>query len=125
MCLAKLSMMPRIAKRDIVVYKIAEYEYGTLFSPFQYNVVKIGKTQEAEGLNKRELFLSLFKTYIDEGYIHAYRHLNTARRYAYVYTSTHVKMKVIECIIPKGTLYFIGTGNEIASRKLSYVRILE
>ena len=32
---------------------------------------------------------------------------------------------LVKCIIPRGTLYFIGDSKDIASRKLKYVEILK
>lgn len=63
------------------------------------------------------LIKSLFSKRIASGYIHSFTNQEEAKN---MYRGVLVK-----CIIPKGTLYFIGKNDDIASRKLKYVEIIK
>lgn len=125
MCLTKKSMIPRIALKDIVVYKILINDSkGNLFTPIVCDNVKLGYTYKGmfgisnnELRNPRNLISSLFSKYITSGYIHSH----TDEFYAACRYTGHL----VKCIIPKGTLYFIGNDLDIASRKLKYVEIIK
>lgn len=125
MCLTKKSMIPRIALKDIVVYKILiKDSKGNLFTPIVCDHVKLGYTYKGifgisndELRNQRSLISSLFSKYITSGYIHSY----TDKYYA----ACRYTGRLVKCIIPKGTLYFIGDDFDIASRKLKYVEIIK
>lgn len=123
MCLTKKNIIPRIALKDIVVYKyLKRNEEGELCTIFTDNVVKIGGIYKGEfnyydysGLpsSSSNFIESLFSKVIDTGYIHSY-----------VISENMFANKVcVKCIIPRGTLYFIGKDKDIASRKLKYVNI--
>lgn len=116
-------MIPRIAKKDIVVYKWLTKRYDKLYTPIYDSEVEIGKTykgifsSDIDGIP--ECFISsLFRHWIGSGYIHSY---SKPKDKEYL-KSNDVSVK---CIIPKGTLYFIGDSGDIASRKLKYVEIIE
>lgn len=118
-------MIPRIALKDIVVYKkLVRDSKDNLFTPVICDCVKLGYTYKGifgisndELKNSRNLIFSLFSKYITSGYIHSY----TDKYYAACKHSGYL----VKCIIPKGTLYFIGYNFDIASRKLKYVEIIK
>lgn len=125
MCLVKKSMLPRIALKDITVYKviIQDKESGKLYTPVTGDIVEIGKTYKGKFKEFDTLdFYSESPTYIkslisdsiDTGYIHSNKYIS----------KRNDRIQVL-CIIPKGTLYFIGTCNDYASRKLKYVKIIK
>lgn len=114
----KKSFIPRIACRDIVVYKLVDRTLSNstrkFITPYRKQLVELGETYK--GIFKDTTFTdSLFSRYIYSGYIHSYAKKGDLRSNAWY--------AVIKCIIPRGTLYFIGTGGEIASRKLKYVEV--
>lgn len=127
MCLTKKSMIPRIALKDIVVYKVLVGNPKVhLYTPITEDKIVIGKTykgvfQESKTpfpppkIFPRNLITSLFSKNIESGYIHSKIYPNLYGR------ENRVNVK---CIIPKGTLYFIGDNFDIASRKLKYVEII-
>lgn len=57
--------------------------------------------------------------WIDSGYIHSFNSLERAKK---VLNSPNIC--IVECIIPIGTLYWIGDDCDIASRKLRYNKII-
>lgn len=140
MCLEKKSLIPRIATKDIIVYKILIPENNKLLTPFYKNEIEIGKTYK--GIfdkyniiikNKRYTFhnsiicflISLFfSKIIDSGYIHSYSNYYLSFN-AINWFYGNYYYRIAKCIIPKGTLYFIGKHDDIASRKLKYIKIID
>lgn len=120
MCLYKKSRVPRIAMRDITVYKIVitkNHKYVTLFRNYE---IELGKTYKGIFYGDNiiiELILSLLYHAIFDGYIHSYCKLEK-----WMFKPHHTIMK---CVIPRGTLYFIGDDNDIASRKLKYIEVIK
>lgn len=129
MCLQKLKRLPRIATKDIEVYKIVYIpdkfpdELWTIFRNYQ---VEIGKTYKGQGLKIKGLIKSLFTKMIKAGYIHSFSEYSKTIMvisYPYSFFKNNKTATIVKCIIPKGTLYFIGCNGEIASRKLKYVEL--
>lgn len=149
MCLYKLSRIPWIALRDKVVYKLVlkdnnlykiVFKNNNVYKTYvQESIIEIGKTYKGIFLDysfdytiikddkiyhiKSKLLAFLYSLFISEtlasGYIHSFDNERNARNY--IYDNYIHKTKIIKCIIPKGTLYFIGNGHDLASRKLKYV----
>ncbi len=113
MCLTKKYKWPRITLRPKIVYKVLEKRNGKFFTPFMNYEVEINKKYKG----KYNMFDTLFKTikddYVRSGFIHSYTDKESA-----------VGNVVVECIIPRFTLYFIGRGNDIASRKIYYKSLI-
>lgn len=127
MCLRKFKKLPRIATKDIEVYKIVytpnkfPNELWTIFRNYQ---VEIGKTYKGQGLRIKGLIKSLFTKTIKAGYIHSFSEYSKAIMViTHSFFSKNKANMIVKCIIPKGTLYFIGEDREIASRKLKYVEL--
>ena len=140
MCLIKKSRIPRIATKDIIVYKTLIPRNNKLFTPYYNNNIEIGKTYK--GIfdkyniiikNKRYTFhnsiicflISLFfSETIDSGYVHSYN-INYILTFNDIFFFFFFYYRIVKCIIPKGTLYWIGKHDDIASRKLKYVKIID
>ena len=133
MCLR--AYIPRIAITDIVVYKTVKLlgttplEKGLLVSRFQYESLiqhavfrdgdlLIGKWKDEESKSVLwNCILNLTKGEITSGYIHAFL---TELRALYEARLIRIeRRKVLKCIIPRGTIYYIDKrSGTIASRKL-------
>lgn len=141
MCLTKTKRLPRIAIKDIVVYKVLLEVDGNPLTPFQNYPVEIGKTYtgsftdcyvSAPHLLYKSYFLykiyhyicSISSKDITGGYIHSYYNKLSAKicaKYWHYFHPTYV----VKCVIPKGSIYFIGeSGYECASTKLRYDEIV-
>lgn len=129
MCLIKKSLIPRIAITNKTVYKVITKDFdGTLYTPCRYSFIEIHKTYKGLFYPKRNLFTSLFSRRVDDGFIHVWATLENARKFKF-----HINprkqfgesIKIVKCIIPKGTFYYIGDNKEIATRKLTYIDFVE
>lgn len=110
MCLRTRQKEPLIAKEDIVAYKIAIKVGITYYSYFQHFPYTLNadyeETEEGEITKIGDLYS------IGKGWIHCYQDL-----------TFHCKgSKIIKCIIPKGTLYYIGINGDICSKRLIIVK---
>lgn len=126
MCLRKVSYMPRIATKDITVYKVVYKEYS---EDFKYKTVcrnspiKLGTCYKGIFQSKGSVIRSIFSKYINDGYIHSFStiedssYLLYSTRYHYPYK----RVCILRAIIPKGTIYYKGAGGDLASRKLKYI----
>ena len=113
----------KIAEKDIVVYKIlVKYLNGVHCSPWRDAPYEIGKLYTAniryrlrirEGLN-----FPIREWIIEEG-LHAYVDYSTA-----ALTSVMVPISglfIVKAIVPRGSMYVLGTGNEIVSTQLKLI----
>lgn len=131
MCLYKKSYIPRIALRDITTYKVV-YNYSTsdedtFYTCYIDNPIKLNQTYTGkfEQFHIYGLLKSFFKENISDGFIHSYSEVHTAYLCKYNFMCYHpYNYKIVECVIPAGTLYFIGRYNEIASRRLKYIKTI-
>lgn len=114
MCLSiKGSRIPKIATRDIVVYKLfdpLELGKGKLVSPFtrfDFGLFCHGKVLKASKITISDIKRIIKYHIIGNGFIHCFTHSLSNR---------------VKCIIPKGTLYYIDKyGDEICARKLEII----
>lgn len=112
MCLYSKTRIPKIATKDIEVYKVVVQKYGKLVTPYlDYEVSKIMKTSFRECikaiLNMR--YNLLFEKYeIDYGFIHSHKYLQSAHfmRSSLQYHNLGITCKIIIGIIPKGSIYY-------------------
>lgn len=106
MCLSiKGSRIPKIATRDIVVYKVFNQEFGFLISPFRlYNYGQYfpNKTIKASGMTIWDIRAIIRHNKVCGGFIHCYKSWAPRRK---------------RCVIPKGTLYY-ESDYEMCARKL-------
>ena len=114
----------KIAEEDIVVYKLlGKCLNGAYYSPWRDAPYEIGKLYTANIryheclLNKGDEY-PIKTTIIEEG-LHAYIDHSTA-----VLTSAMVPISglfIVKAIIPRGSMYVLGTGNEIVSTQLKLI----
>lgn len=113
----------KIAEKDIVVYKIlVKYLNGVHYSPWRDAPYEIGKLYTAniryklrirEGLN-----FPIREWIIEEG-LHAYVDYSTA-----ALTLVMVPISglfIVKAIVPRDSMYVLGTGNQIVSTQLKLI----
>jgi hypothetical protein len=125
MCLYTLHDRPKIAKKDMKVYKRLHYRDKTdkCMAPFQtgfrYTSFKTyPKVLFEEGLDG-------FRTVIGEGY-HAYRTFKYAWKdnlwalgvRTFAISQDVLRNIIVEMIIPEGTRYFNGENGEIVAEQI-------
>jgi hypothetical protein len=124
MCLnIKKEQKPIIATEDIACYKFLRESDGILITPYQHTHVKIGETYSSNLV--AEYFEDL--TDAEVSYVlHSYERMKSIDTAVYL-SSTAYDIKVVECVIPAGSSYYVGTHNGVnsyASDKLFYKRIV-
>ena len=114
----------KIAEKDIVVYKLLSKDLnGTYYSPWRDAPYKIRKLYTAN-IRYHERLLDkgyeyLIKTTIIEEGLHAYVDYSTA-----ILTLMMVPISglfIVKAIVPRGSMYVLGTGNEIVSTQLKLI----
>ena len=133
MCLITDRNIPLVAEEDIEVYKVMQVMTDKTGSPFGVPPYRTlyhyhpGKNQSSEHDitmygNEPIKTSSSGKYYgVEAGYLHAY-----VNRYAagFLHAELLVKsggtttIKIVKMTIPKGTKYFLGNDNDIASEVL-------
>ena len=115
--------MPRIAFKDIKCYKkIIINSDGDLLTPFRYAKIKIGE-QYRSRLRKYNLWID---ARIEDG-LHSVSSVESARNIDH-YCALEGKEVIVECIIPKFSIYYKGMFNDFisyASNKLKYIEIVK
>lgn len=111
MCLYKKHFLPKRATKDISVYKaLTEIPNSCMVTPYMKMPIKFDTVIKA---GKEGFWKSIFDTWtVGRGFIHSYTDLFIAR----INENRHDT--IFKAIIPKGSLYYIGERNEIASTKL-------
>jgi hypothetical protein len=114
------------AKENIVCYKILRVHCGNLFTPYTADEVpsqiyKGEMPMVGEPLKSRRFFRRIFHDdLIEEGYIHTFRVKQGAYSAAEWFAKDGTKIRIFECIIPKGTYYYQGTERDYASEQIVY-----
>ena len=113
MCLYKTHWFPKIALKPIKCYKVVrtpfsfEKSFYTLYTEKLYNLNEpIEHSVKSLGLFKRTLEGEVVHAYIN--YIEALKRKNI----------TCQQVKIVECVIPRFTIYWSGILNEIGARRL-------
>lgn len=152
MCLFTQDIYPSIAEEDIICYKVIKFAGKHPLTPYMSleieDDVLLGKKLFCGGLRKHVEFDEWHSVNcIGEGYIHTFSTLESAKFclfhevIPFIHNSNPIfDFFIYECIIPKGTEYFIGfseTGshfclfnkdkknmplNSYASDKIKFVR---
>lgn len=111
----------KIADKDIIVYKVLfKCSNGTLRSPYKDVPYETGKLYIAN-IRYRECLIHKVNEYpvttttIEEG-LHAY----TLKDFAFLRAFSIIGV-VFKAIIPRGAMYVLGIGNEIASTQLKLI----
>ena len=124
MCLTTTQKWPKIAWKPITTYKVvySPNNHPSLLTIFQCFPIQIGKTYKE---TLRNIFKSRKKCPITYA---MYRglHSNTTKDQPTAIVNFHRNFGavVVECTIPRFSLYWIGDNNDIVSNKLKYVKIL-
>lgn len=105
------------------MYKLVYKEYGMYFTPFMHKSIKVHSYIQASGpltgIRKCDASMTDPMTMVSNGYIHAYRYLESAKRWCEFYNENPARnYKIMECIIEPGTLYYVG-NSEICARSLT------
>lgn len=133
MCLIATSRIPKVAKEDITVYKIARWcgdhdgmgneIYQSPFVRRSYDI----KMNEVLKPNDPFRWIvggwiqSLVTKVVDIGFIHGYTDLDRFRdeiRYNLNFNKLFVNYRYLKGYIPKGTLYYIDGYGQVATKKL-------
>lgn len=139
MCLILQEDKKLIAEEDIVCYKVATVWYKSkngirtkleMKTPFQKCTVELNKTYDSKLIVEKvmetfTIHIGIHSFITKEGAEKLCNHLNRFLEY----------YKVIECVIPKGSEYYVGrffstssritNPNSYASNKLTYKTIIE
>lgn len=122
MCLLTDWKKPKIADQDILCYKVVERtkDFDVFISEIKKFRYKIGKTYKQHFWNlvvkkKGYNYLEPITT-IHGGMFHAYRQIQPIPAICSEYAAC------LECVIPKGTKYYFGAGNECCARAIKIVR---
>lgn len=127
MCLESKTIFPKIAKEDIICYKVIDIKgYSVYNRSYQYDEHKINKANGGSRLIKDILFYFFYrKKYLFVRYVFGILHSFKSKYFALNLFNNLRKDEsytIWECVIPKGSLYFEGYYNEYGSRKLKLVR---
>ena len=115
MCLIKLHRFPKISFKPVKVYKVFyNYEGDGYYTPYLFEgPLKTGDTIKAKCNIFTNFYRIFFGEFIDKEVVHAFISKTIAiERFPFT------RAVVLECIIPKFTLYWYGTEGEIAARKM-------
>lgn len=112
MCLYSKTRIPKIATKDIEVYKTVIQDSDQLITLYQkYKVSKIMKTNLKECIKGilNIQYNKLFQSYgITSGFIHSYKNTYNARYIIYnlFICNSNIKYRLLKGIIPKGSIYY-------------------
>lgn len=128
MCLLNFNYLPSISKNEITVYKIVLEKNGEFITPFMYHKVDTSIIQKAN-INSIINFWGerLCNKMVSQGFIHAFTSIERAKeeveRLKWMLMLPSCENIIsYECIIPKYTFYYLGAGEEIATRRLKYIK---
>ena len=128
MCLTTKQKWPKIAWKPITVYKVI-YGYPNNYRTlYQRMPIDIGETYRESVYNilKNRKYLLMIE---EKGYyefnegLHSVKDRITALAIANYYEVLY-PVQIVECTIPRFSLYWIGIDNDIVSNKLKYMKIL-
>lgn len=116
MCLIKLHRFPRISFKPVKVYKVFyKEEDGYYYTPYLFEgPLKIGDTIKAKCNIFRNFYRIFIGEFIEKEGVHAFTtKISAEKRFC-----NFSKIVILECVIPRFTLYWYGTEDEIAARKM-------
>lgn len=108
--------LPKIALKDIIVYKVVGSRYGYHYSPFQVTPISFTKNK---AVLKSRLQLRCYEDSIEvhKG-IHAYTKYDIASEETCWHTELFDHVTVYKAVIPRGTKYYLGVDGDIVAKKL-------
>ena len=98
------------AIEDIICYKILEKTKRGFVTPYRRVLVDVeSKIMRAEGEIRVYTEFNEWVKKVDKGVIHTFKNLDDACEELEFFMSTSTsEFKIYKCIIPRGTLYYIG-----------------
>lgn len=129
MCLTTKQKWPKIAWRPITVYKVVcgwEDPYRTIYLKAKIQIGKTYRESVYNILKNKQCFTCLddeTKYYRFHEGIHSVIEKDAAQIIS-TYFDVLYPTEIVECTIPRFSLYWIGVDNDIVSNKLKYVKIL-
>jgi len=116
MCLYKIHKLPKIAWKPITCYKVVDkissVNFATIYLGERYKLnMPIKASYFNLGISKKELTGEV---------VHAYTIESAAHKRANITCSA----SVLECVIPKFTIYWLGRYDEIGARKIIPLKFL-
>lgn len=106
MCLIKIHKFPRIAFKDIVVYKQLRVSILGIRTPYRHISIIPGVTTIKSA---KSILYGVFKEIIEEEGVHAYLEQKLFCDY---------EIQIFKAIIPKWSLYYMGKDHDIAASKM-------
>lgn len=124
MCLTTKQKWPKIAWKPIATYKVVYSPDGhqPFLTLFQCSPIRIGRTYKETLRNIFRNRKKLSTSYKMSFGLHSNVKEDLSRAIANCYK--YYGTMVVECVIPRFSLYWIGDNNDIVSNKLKYVKIL-
>ena len=129
MCLQTNQKWPKIAWKPITTYKVV-YGYKNPYKTmYQREKIQIGQTYKEsvdDILKSRYSFMDIVedkKFYNFNQGLHSCTKKDIAKDIA-EYFDVLYPTNIVECTIPRFSLYWIGNNGDIVSNKLKYVKIL-
>ena len=125
MCLFPLHDRPKVAKKDIVCYKIVQKsstkknEMISMYQKFEYKL----NVLYTSDLDIPIIDDNCLVAVINKG-IHAYEEKRALNNELIYIRAFIIDALPIKCIIPKGSLYYKGANDEIVSNQMILVEIL-
>ena len=119
MCLLTTQQVPQIAEEDITCYKVLlhldDKLYSYYYNAFEWEMDKVHFTTLQEKRSRRT---------VHQGF-HSYKDLHST---LVLMTRAPFTCLVVECIIPKGTEYYVGKDGDklegYASEKLKPIKVI-
>lgn len=130
MCLTTYQKWPKIAWKPITTYKVVygyEDPYKTMYQRVKIQIGKTYKESVYNILKNRYSFMVIEedkKVYNFNQGLHSCTEKDNAKDIA-EYFNVLYPTNIVECIIPRFSLYWIEDCNDIVSNKLKYVKILK
>ena len=124
-----LTLKPKKAKKDIIAYKLLTprplLDDGLLsndlyLTPFRHCIVNIKKPFICNVFDTPHLYSNNKEYFINFG-IHTYKNIRSIKK---KYNISHIpkgSFAIFKCIIPEGTLYWVGKYGEYASERIEFV----
>lgn len=128
----EVSIKSKVAEEDIPVFKIVKKDLQAYYQEFQYSIGEVFKTEMSV-----PMYSPLKLGYINEGF-HSYSSkkcdIEAIERYKFTepYISvfygkyrldSYMDACILECVIPKGSIYYLNHKGEYVSNKIKPVKV--
>lgn len=128
MCLYKCRYLPNISQHDLIVYKFLIIKDQEFYTPYMCSKITPDSIQIGKIARPFKFIIDLLcsKT-ISQGFVHTFRNIEQAKKEAHSvgYCFHPYKVVIYECVIPKYTFYYYGGNEDIAARKIKYIKQIE